>query len=36
MPDGVPSYHLLPPRGIIDSLKKNIEKIEIKPTIYTF
>lgn len=36
MTDGVPSYHLLPPRGIIESLKKNIEKFEIKPTIYTF
>jgi len=36
MTDGVPSEHLLPPRGIIESLNKNMEKFKIKPSIYTF
>lgn len=36
MTDGIPSSHLLPPRGIIESLEKSINNITIKPTIYTF
>ena len=36
MTDGVPSQHLLPPRGILDSLERNINSMEIKPSIYTF
>ena len=36
MTDGIPSSHLLPPRGIIESLEKSINNITIKPSIYTF
>jgi len=37
--DGIPSSHLLPPRGILDSLKYTLNKMKeeyIIPTIYTF
>jgi len=37
--DGIPSSHLLPPRGILDSLKNTLVKMKeeyIIPTIYTF
>tara|TARA_B100000795_G_C22805707_1_gene444747 strand:+ start:2006 stop:4180 length:2175 start_codon:yes stop_codon:yes gene_type:complete len=36
MTDGIPSSHLLPPRGIIDSLNKAMKSQENCPTIYTF
>jgi len=36
MTDGIPSEHLLPPRGIVDSLERNLKSMTIKPTIYTF
>jgi Mg-chelatase subunit ChlD len=37
--DGIPSSHLLPPRGILDSLKYSLNKMKgeyIIPSIYTF
>jgi len=39
MTDGIPSVHLLPPRGILDSLKNTLNKMKyeyIIPSIYTF
>ena len=36
MTDGIPSEHLLPPRGIVESLERNLKSMTIKPTIYTF
>ena len=36
MTDGIPSEHLLPPRGIVESLERILKSMTIKPTIYTF
>jgi len=36
MTDGIPSEHLLPPRGIVESLNRSLKSMTIKPTIYTF
>lgn len=40
MTDGIPSTHLNPPRGILESLKKKVENMKKEtinmPTIYTF
>ena len=36
MTDGIPSEHLLPPRGIVESLERSLKLMTIKPTIYTF
>tara|TARA_B100000795_G_scaffold264601_1_gene245277 strand:- start:636 stop:2756 length:2121 start_codon:yes stop_codon:yes gene_type:complete len=36
MTDGIPSEHLLPPRGIVESFERSLNSMTIKPTIYTF
>jgi hypothetical protein len=36
MTDGIPSENLLPYKGIRECLKRNLDKMLIKPTIYTF
>lgn len=36
MTDGVPTESLLPNKGILECLKRNLDKMNIKPTIYTF
>lgn len=36
MTDGIPSDHLLPPRGIVESLERTLKSMKVQPTIYTF
>lgn len=36
MTDGIPSSHLLPPRGIVESLDRSLKSLNANPTIYTF